>query len=116
MKQLSNEFKISGIVASDAEVKNFTNASLARFPLAVSRIDTTGEEPTRVTAYLQIEMWCRGENANSFELLKRGAHLTATGYLRPESWVAEDGSKRSRITFIANKIEPTPEKDDAKKE
>jgi hypothetical protein len=30
--------------------------------------------------------------------------------------VAEDGSKRSRITFVANKVEPTPEKDDAKKE
>jgi single-strand DNA-binding protein len=48
--------------------------------------------------------------------LKKGTHLTATGYLRPESWVAEDGSKRSRITFVANKVEPTPEKDDAKKE
>jgi single-strand DNA-binding protein len=112
MKQLSNEFKISGIVASDAEVKNFTNASLARFPLAVSRIDTTGEEPTRVTAYLQVEMWRRGETADSFSLLKKSAHITIHGYLRPESWVTEDGSKRSRITFVANKVEPTPDKDD----
>jgi single-strand DNA-binding protein len=116
MKQLSNAFKISGIVASDAEVKNFTNASLARFPLAVSRIDASGEEPTRVTAYLQIEMWRRGENSDSFDRLKKGAYLTVTGYLRPESWVTEDGAKRSRITFVAGKVEPTPDSEDTKAE
>jgi hypothetical protein len=32
-----------------------------------------------------------------------------------ELWLL-NASKRSRITFVANKVEPTPENDDAKKE
>jgi single-strand DNA-binding protein len=113
--KLSNSFQISGIVANDAEVKNFTNASLARFPFAISRIEGTGDDTTRISAYLQVEMWRHGETPNTFARLKKGAHLTVTGYMRPESWIAEDGSKRCRIAFVATQAEPTP-KDDMPKE
>lgn len=111
MKQIVNEMRLSGIVANTAEVKTFTNSSLARFSLAVSRLETSGEETNRVVAYLQIEMWRRGDSNDSFELLKKGEHITVSCYARPESWVTEDGAKRSRIVWVANKVEPTPEKE-----
>jgi hypothetical protein len=31
--------------------------------------------------------------------------------MRPESWIAEDGSKRCRIAFVATQAEPTPKND-----
>ena len=37
MKKYENNFAVTGYVAKDAEVYQFTNTSVARFPLAVAR-------------------------------------------------------------------------------
>ena len=37
MKQIENNFAVSGFVGKDAEIRQFANASVARFSLAVSR-------------------------------------------------------------------------------
>lgn len=36
MKKIENNFVVTGFVGKDAEIRQFTNASVARFPLAVS--------------------------------------------------------------------------------
>ena len=33
MKKIENNFAVTGFVAKDAEISQFTNASVARFPL-----------------------------------------------------------------------------------
>lgn len=50
MKKIENNFQITGFVGKDAEIRQFTNASVARFSLAVSRQEKNGEENTRVSA------------------------------------------------------------------
>ncbi len=34
MKKIENNFVVTGFVGKDAEIRQFTNASVARFPLA----------------------------------------------------------------------------------
>lgn len=48
MKKIENNFVVTGFVGKDAEIRQFTNASVARFPLAVSRLENNGEESKRV--------------------------------------------------------------------
>ena len=50
MKQIENNFAVSGFVGKDAEIRQFANASVARFSLAVSRQERSGEETKRVSA------------------------------------------------------------------
>ena len=47
MKKIENNFTVSGFVGKDAEIRQFANASVARFSLAVGRQEKNGEE----TAY-----------------------------------------------------------------
>ena len=42
MKQIENNFAVSGFVGKDAEIRQFANASVARFSLAVSRQEKNG--------------------------------------------------------------------------
>ena len=37
--QNNNNFQISGFIAQDAQIRQFTTASVARFPLAVARTE-----------------------------------------------------------------------------
>ena len=48
MKKIENDFVVTGFVGNNAEIRQFTNASVARFSLAVSRQEKNGEETNRV--------------------------------------------------------------------
>ena len=109
MKKIENNFTVTGFVASDAQIRQFTTASVARFPLAVSRLETHGEETNRTTAYLNIEAWRKNEHTESFDQLVKGARLTVAGYLRPDNWVDQQGTKHCRILFVATKISSVAE-------
>ena len=69
MKKIENNFVVTGFVGKDAEIRQFTNASVARFPLAVSRLENNGEESKRVSAFMNFEAWRKNENTGSFCLL-----------------------------------------------
>ena len=56
-KVVENSFAVTGFVGKDAEIRQFTNASVARFPLAVSRLENNGEESKRVSAFMNFEAW-----------------------------------------------------------
>ena len=62
MKKIENNFVVTGFVGKDAEIRQFTNASVARFPLAVSRLENNGEESKRVSAFMNFEAWRKNEN------------------------------------------------------
>ena len=98
MKKIENNFTVTGFVANAAEIRQFTTASVARFPLAVSRLETHGEETNRVTAYLNIEVWRKNGHTESFDQLVKGAQLTIAGYFKPDSWVDQQGTKHCRIS------------------
>ncbi len=113
MKKIENNFVVTGFVGKDAEIRQFTNASVARFPLAVSRLEKNGEETNRVSAFINFEAWRKNENTGSFDQLTKGTMLTVEGYFKPEEWADKDGVKHNRIVMVAVKFYPAVEKEEA---
>ena len=62
MKKIENNFTVSGFVGKDAEIRQFANASVARFSLAVGRQEKNGEETNRVSAFMNMEAWRKNEH------------------------------------------------------
>ena len=116
MKKIENNFSVTGFVGKDAEIRQFANASVARFSLAVSRLDKNGEESNRVSAFMNFEAWRKNENTGSFDQLTKGTMLTVEGYFKPEEWSDNVGVKHNRIVMVAVKFYPTVEKEEAPKE
>ena len=84
MKKVENNFAVTGFIGKDAEIRQFTNSSVARFSLAVRRTEKRGEEQeeVRVSAFMNVEAW-RKNNSASFELLKKGTIFVATKFYEP---------------------------------
>ena len=113
MKQIENNFAVSGFVGKDAEIRQFANASVARFSLAISRQEKNGEETKRISAFINVEAWRNNANTDSLSQITKSALLTVEGYFKPEEWTDKDGVKHNRIILVANKFYPTPDKEDA---
>lgn len=112
MKKLENSFVVSGFVGVDAEIRQFDSASVARFPISISKPEKNGENTTYVSAFANIEAWRKNENLADFDLLKKGNHVTVKGYFKPEQWTSNTNEKRSRLTMMATEIYLTPEKEE----
>ncbi|EGM95210.1 hypothetical protein HMPREF1018_04906, partial [Bacteroides fragilis] len=80
MKKIENNFTVTGFLGKDAEIREFTNSSVARFPLAVSCQERNAEETNRISAFMNIEAWRKNENTGSFDQLTKGTMLTIEGY------------------------------------
>ena len=113
MKKIENNFAVTGFVGKDAEIRQFTNASVARFSLAINRTEKNGEENNRTSAFMNIEAWRKNENLSSFDRLTKGAMITVEGYFKPEEWTSEDGVKHNRVVLVANKFYEPTEKEEA---
>lgn len=112
MKKIENNFTVTGFLGKDAEIREFTNSSVARFPLAVSRQERNAEETNRISAFMNIEAWRKNENTGSFDQLTKGTMLTIEGYFRPEEWTDKVGVKHNRVVMVAVKFYPPIEKED----
>lgn len=108
MKKIENSFAVTGFVAKDAEIRQFTNASVARFPLSVARQEKNGEDTKRVSAFVNMEAWRKNENADSFDVLT----ITVEGYFKPEEWADKDGVLHNRIVMVAVRFYPAVEKEE----
>ena len=113
MKKIENTFAVTGFVGKDAEIRQFTTASVARFSLAINRTEKNGEENNRTSAFMNIEAWRKNENVSSFDRLTKGAMITVEGYFKPEEWTSEDGVKHNRVVLVANKFYEPTEKEEA---
>lgn len=113
MKKIENNFVVTGFVGKNAEIRQFATASVARFSLAVSRLEKNGEENGRVSAFMNLEAWRKNENTGSFDQLTKGTLLTVEGYFKPEEWADKDGVVHNRISMVAVKFYPAEEKDEA---
>lgn len=113
MKKIENNFAVTGFVGKDAEIRQFTNASVARFSLAVSRQEKNGEETNRVSAFMGVEAWRKNEHTESFDLLTKGALITVEGFFKPEEWNDKDGVRHNRIVMVATKFYAAPDKEEA---
>ena len=114
MKKIENNFAVTGFVGKDAEIRQFSTASVARFSLAVSRNEKNGEETTRTSAFMNIEAWRKNENRDSFDRLTKGAMITVEGFFKPEEWTDQDGVKHNRVVLVASRFYMTPDKENPK--
>ena len=116
MKKIENNFTVTGFVGKDAEIRQFTTASVARSSLAIGRSGQNGEAHHRVSALIHVEAWRKNENADSFDKLTKGSMLTVEGYFKPEEWSDQEGVKHNRVLLVATKFYETPDKEEAPKE
>ena len=111
MKKTENNYAVTGFVGKDAEIRQFSTASVARFPLAVGRNEKNGEETTRTSAFMNIEAWRKNESRDSFDCLTKGAMITVEGYFQPQEWTDQDGVKHNRVVLVARKFYATTDKE-----
>ena len=111
MKKIENNFTVSGFVGKDAEIRQFANASVARFSLAVGRQEKNGEETNRVSAFMNMEAWRKNEHTESFDKLTKGTLLTVEGFFKPEEWTDKDGDN----TLIMPKPSSVSDKEELQK-
>ena len=109
---MENTFAVTGFVGKDASIHQFSTASVARFSLAISRIEKNGEENTRTSAFMNVEAWRKNEHTESFDKLTKGTLLTVEGFFKPEEWTDKDGVKHSRIIMVATKFYECPDKEE----
>lgn len=112
MKKIENNFTVTGFVGNDAEIRKFTTASVARFSLAVSRQEKNGEDPHWVSAFINMEAWRKNEHTESFDKLVKGNIITVEGYFKPDEWTDQQGTKHSRVIFIATKCYEAQDKEE----
>ena len=112
MKKIENSFAVTGFVANNAEIRQFTTSSVARFSLVISRQEKVGEELTRVSAFIGCEAWRKNENLQDFNQISKGTLLTVEGYFKPEEWTDKDGVLHNRIVTVAVKFYPPVEKEE----
>ena len=111
MKKIENNFAVTGFIGRDAEIRQFTTASVARFSLAIGRTEKNGEETTRTSAFMNIEAWRKNENRDSFDRLTKGAMIMVEGFFKSEEWTDQEGVKHNRVVLVANKFYTTPDKE-----
>lgn len=58
---MENTFAVIGFVGKDASIHQFSTANVARFSLAISRIEKNGEGNTRTSAFMNVEAWRKNE-------------------------------------------------------
>lgn len=112
-KVVENSFAVTGFVGKDAEIRQFTTASVARFPLAVSRKEQNGEE--YVSSFIYVEAW-RKNDSTSFELLKKGKNITVKGFFKPDEWTDQQGVKHNRIIMAVTDFYEPVEKEEESQE
>lgn len=116
MKKIENTFAVTGFVGKDASIRDFENASVARFSLAISKGEKDKDGKTQYTsAFISIEAWRKNENKDSFETLKKGEMITCEGYFKPEEWTDKEGVKHNRIVMVATSFYPAQEKEEKPK-
>ena len=99
-----NNFTISGFVVNDAEVKNFENASIARFGLSVRTTEKKGNENIQHSSILNLETWVKNNDATILNMLKKGSLVKVQGFFKADSYT-KDNKVVNVIKFVATKIE-----------
>lgn len=108
---MENSFAVSGFVAVDAQVNKFEKASVARFPLSISRKETVNGTEVRKSVLMNIEAWRSNDNTAEFEVMKKNTLVTVEGYFKPEEYTGKNGIKHQKLVFAATKVYQTPEKE-----
>jgi len=103
--QTVNNFQITGFVVNNAQVNQFATATVARFGIAVGRIEKYNDQERRVSAILNMEAWKTNEDVASLLILEKGKRVSVSGFFKPEEWIDKEGVKHNTVKLIATNIE-----------
>jgi len=95
-----NVVTLIGNLATDVELKELAEGKrVASFVLAVDRASKEGGAD-----FVRVSVWDRqAELCNQF--LHKGDRAALDGRLRSRSWEAPDGTRRSAVEVVANRIQ-----------
>ena len=95
-----NVVTLIGNLATDVELKELAEGKrVASFVLAVDRVSKEGGAD-----FVRVSVWDRqAELCNQF--LHKGDRAALDGRLRSRSWEAPDGTRRSAVEVVANRVQ-----------
>jgi single-strand DNA-binding protein len=98
-----NKVIVVGRLSADVDLKYTpSGAAVARFGLAVG--GKPKNDGSDSVSFFNIVVWGKAaENCSNY--LSKGKQIALEGRLEQRSWVAQDGSKRSTIEIIADRVE-----------
>ena len=63
MKKIENSFAISGFVGKDADIRQFENASVARFAIVIRHGEKDSQDSA--SAFLSVETWRKNDSTST---------------------------------------------------
>lgn len=97
-----NRVVLVGRLSNEVELRYTpSGAPVARFGVAVGGRPANGQD---TVSFFTVVVWNKqAENANQY--LKKGARIAIDGRLEQRSWTAQDGSRRSVVEIVADRLE-----------
>lgn len=105
MKENKNSFAITGYVAA-SNPRTVGKANVCHFAISVARLEGTGDKKKRTTSLLNVETWCKNEDAEeTFKILTKGNLVTVEGFLKATEWVNKStGEIHNQVVLAATNI------------
>ena len=107
MKSL-NSVLIEGNLTSDPEARTVgSGTQLCRFSIGYNRSYKTADELREEVSFFDIEVW--GERAvPCIHYLAKGKKVRVIGRLKQDRWETAEGSRRERVSIVAEHVEFGP--------
>jgi single-strand DNA-binding protein len=93
--------RFAGNLTDDPEVR-YTQDGIARAKFRVAVSGRREQEPS----FFTVIVW-RDQAEHVAESLAKGSRVVVMGRLQQRSWIAEDGSARSTVEVVADKLGPS---------
>ena len=99
-----NRVTLMGNLTKDPELVYTTNGTaVAKFGLAMNRQLKDGEEVT----FVDVTVWDKQAEVVK-QFLSKGRLVLIEGRLRQEKWTAPDGTNRSKLVVVAERVQFLP--------
>ena len=102
-----NSVSVIGRLTRDPEIRRTTSSKfVCKFDIAISsrfKDKATGEWKDGDPTFIPIVFW--NENVSRLESLKKGMPVLVEGRLQTNSWLAADGTKKSRLEVIVSRLQ-----------
>jgi len=99
-----NRVTLMGNLTKDPEINHTPNGTaVAKFGLAMNRQLKDGEEVT----FVDVTVWDKQAEVVK-QFLSKGRLVLIEGRLRQEKWTAPDGSNRSKLVVVAERVQFLP--------
>ena len=82
-----------GTAVANAETRTVGKSEVSTVTLAFNRSFKKGDDWVKEPCFVKTQIW--GNKAERLAKVQKGQLLYVTGYLKQDSWTAEDGTKRT---------------------